>query len=483
VVTTYDVVMGADRKYGESDAVCIKGEGFFEGKVVEIVCRRRVIEDKTSKGDALLYKINWARLITDESHKFCNAKTKTYKAVMALGAKCRWVMSGTIIRNKDTDLWALLRFIGYNRCPTAKMWNERIYAQHKLDKVVLKMDYKDAKIELPKRTNHDVPYTFSENEQKAYDVVKARVVKAYNGMMLGNTATGFMHVLVLFTRPHLITPEAKRHYKQTDSPVDEQAEKELNDATQGLHNWIHDREGTAGIKSAKMQKMVEIIRGIPANEKIIIFSIFTSALDIAEQSIEEAFGSVPGDLIDNGVGDEGVDQLEAELAGLNLEGQKGHPGSPRGEQEPGRADDRPEGVGEERQIPFTVAMLTGETKHRDRVIGIFKEDPKCRILMSTYKIGGEGHQLTTAQHVICLEPWWTKTVMDQAATRVHRYGQDKECHIYNLYAQDSIEDTMVLTICANKVAIRDRFFGGGETGGGKSAPVLGKAMMGRILGM
>ena len=489
VVTTYDVVLGADRKYNESEAVCLKGEGFFEGKVIEVVCRKKVIENKQAKGDALLYKINWTRLLTDESHKFGNFKTKTFKAVMALGATHRWVMSGTIIRNKDTDLWALLRFIGYDRCPAAKMWNDRIYTQHKLDKVVLKMDYQDAKIVLPTRHDHDVPYTFSEPEQKSYDLIKAQVIKAYNGMMLGNTAVGFMHVLVLFTRlrqmciaPHLITPEAKRHYN-TSSPVDEVAEKELNEATNGLHDWIHDLEGTAGIRSAKMQQMIKIIKSIPAHEKILIFSTFTSALDIAEMAIEDEFGSVAGDNFGIGAGEE--EALEEAFAGLEVGG--GHPGSPRSPRSP-RSPQR-------QAPPFTTAMVDGETTHRDRHIEIFKTDPKCRILLTSYKVGGEGFQLTVANHVILLEPWWTNAVTEQAATRVHRYGQNKECHIYNLYATNTIEDMMVMSICKEKTAIKNKFFGGGGVGAGdSSAPGglvvpgtkstgLDKSMMGRILGV
>jgi SNF2 family DNA or RNA helicase len=138
--------------------------------------------------------------------------------------------------------------------------------------------------------------------------------------------------------------------------------------------------------------------------------------------------------------------------------------------------------------PFTMVMLDGDSSIRQRreAVERFKTDPQCRLMLANEKTAGEGLTLTVANHVVQLAPWWCGAVHEQNFSRVHRYPQDKECHLYNLYAKDSIETEMVLKICREKDAIRDRYFGKGA--GADNAPANGrapgmsKAVLGQMLG-
>ncbi len=56
------------------------------------------------------------RVICDESQKLANPKTMTYKCIMAVYGKYKWCLTGTPIRNYETDIWAQLRFCGYKGC-------------------------------------------------------------------------------------------------------------------------------------------------------------------------------------------------------------------------------------------------------------------------------------------------------------------------------------------------------------------------------
>jgi SNF2 family DNA or RNA helicase len=302
VVTTYDVVQGVDRKHDfrESDQVSVLGEGMMANKVVEVKCRRTLLENPAARGEDLLYAIKWRRLMLDEGHKICNHTTKVYRALMAMYGELRWVLTGTLIRNNDKNLWAILRFLGYTGCPSSRNWDEGVYFREHLHQVILCLDYEDTNIKLPARHTHNIEYEFGEREQKAYEVVKKKVVAAYNGMMLGNT--NFMYVLALFTRlrqmciaPHLITPESKRSWRPSDSPHDEQARQELDALTENLETWVHQREGEAGTQSAKMKALVAIIESVPATEKIIVFAAWTSALDLVEDACATAFGATRAD--------------------------------------------------------------------------------------------------------------------------------------------------------------------------------------------
>jgi SNF2 family DNA or RNA helicase len=538
VITTYDVIQGVDRKhkFAESEAVSVLGEGLMEGKVVEVKCRRSLVENKAARGEDLLYCIKWRRLMLDEGHKICNHTTKVFKAMMAMYGEYRWVLTGTLIRNNDKNLWAILRFLGYTGCPSSRNWDEGVYFREKLNQLILAMDYEDANIELPAAHTHNIEYVFGEKEQAAYDVVKKRVVSAYNNMMLGNTS--FMYVLALFTRlrqmciaPHLITPEAKRSWRPSSSPTDEKARAELDAATGGLETWIHDRDGTAGIHSAKMNSLKEKMRAIPAGEKVIIFSVWTSALDLVEDAFAAEFGATRGDLMQAPASSASapnaavVDEERKESAsvakpkytfgtGLSASAPAAAKSTEREVKEMLAADgdfddlppeERAEMIAEladelKRKAvistpaagelkPFTMVMLDGDSSMRQRKesVNTFINDPNCRVLLANSKTAGEGLTLIVANHVFQLEPWWCPAVHEQNFSRAHRYPQQKECHLYNFYAKDSIETEMVMEVCKKKDAIRDRFFGkdAGSVGApaGGRAPGLGKAMLGQILGV
>jgi SNF2 family DNA or RNA helicase len=90
-------------------------------------------------------------------------------------------------------------------------------------------------------------------------------------------------------------------------------------------------------------------------------------------------------------------------------------------------------------------QLDGDTKSADRgtVLHKFRTDPNVRVLLLTYRVGSEGLNLTEATNVICVEPWWTDAVHDQAKSRCWRMGQSKEVHVYNIYVRDTVEDRIV----------------------------------------
>ena len=500
VVTTYDVVQGVDRKhkFGESESVSVYGDGMMTGKVVEVKCRRSLLENKSARGEDLLYAIKWRRLMLDEGHKISNHATKVYKAMMAVYAERRWVLTGTLIRNKDTDLWSVLRFIGYTGCPSARNWDEDVFFREKLNTVILEMDYEDANIQLPARHDHPVPYQFSVKEQSAYDVVKKRVVSAYNDMMLGNT--NYMYVLALFTRlrqmcvaPFLITPEAKRSYRSSDSPVDEEARRELDEITGNLESWIHDSNGTAGIHSSKMNAIKDIVRLIPVGEKVIIFSCWTSALDLIEDSFIDAFSAFragePRQPASEKVEKKPIVSEVAEM--LRLDGDFDDLSLEERDRMIAEVAEKAGRRESECAVkPFSVVMLDGDSSihQRKHAVDTFNNDPDCRVLLANSRTAGEGLTMIVANHVIQCEPWWSSAVHEQNFSRVHRFPQKKECHLYTPFATSSIETEMVMEICRKKDEMKARYFPGKKEeeevmpGSGKP-PGMGKALLGQMLGV
>jgi SNF2 family DNA or RNA helicase len=81
-------------------------------------------------------------------------------------------------------------------------------------------------------------------------------------------------------------------------------------------------------------------------------------------------------------------------------------------------------------------------------------------MLLSLKAGGTGLNLTAADHVFLLDPWWNPAVEDQAADRAHRIGQDKPVMIYRLVARDTVEER-VLALQDKKRALAAAALDGG----------------------
>jgi len=108
-------------------------------------------------------------------------------------------------------------------------------------------------------------------------------------------------------------------------------------------------------------------------------------------------------------------------------------------------------------LPFLA--LTGATAARARgaIVDRF-QDRQVPILLLSLKAGGLGLNLTAADTVIHVDPWWNPAVEQQATDRAHRIGQEQPVFVYKLVVQGSIEERM-LALQARKAALADGVLG------------------------
>jgi SNF2 family DNA or RNA helicase len=92
-------------------------------------------------------------------------------------------------------------------------------------------------------------------------------------------------------------------------------------------------------------------------------------------------------------------------------------------------------------IPYK--LLTGETKNRQEIVDAFQKDETTRLFFISIKAGGFGLNLTAADYVFLLDPWWNPAVEEQAASRAHRIGQEKNVFIYRFISKDTIEEKIL----------------------------------------
>ena len=87
--------------------------------------------------------------------------------------------------------------------------------------------------------------------------------------------------------------------------------------------------------------------------------------------------------------------------------------------------------------------LDGKTRDRDVRVRRFQEDPECGLFLISLKAGGLGLNLTAAEYVYLLDPWWNPAVEAQAIDRAHRIGQTRHVFAYRLLATNTVEDKIV----------------------------------------
>ena len=93
------------------------------------------------------------------------------------------------------------------------------------------------------------------------------------------------------------------------------------------------------------------------------------------------------------------------------------------------------------KLPYI--YLDGKTNNRQERVDRFQEDPALTFFLISLKAGGVGLNLTAADYVIHLDPWWNPAVEIQAADRAHRIGQDKPVFIYKLIARGTVEEKIL----------------------------------------
>ena len=84
--------------------------------------------------------------------------------------------------------------------------------------------------------------------------------------------------------------------------------------------------------------------------------------------------------------------------------------------------------------------LTGSTTDRPRVVKAFEDCPEACAFLISLRAGGTGLNLTAANYVVLLDPWWNPAVEAQAIDRTHRIGQDRTVIAYRLLMQGTIEE-------------------------------------------
>jgi SNF2 family DNA or RNA helicase len=93
---------------------------------------------------------------------------------------------------------------------------------------------------------------------------------------------------------------------------------------------------------------------------------------------------------------------------------------------------------------LSFGRIDGSTKNRGDIVDSFQNQDSLSVLLLSLKAAGTGLNLTAADHVFIVDPWWNPAIEDQAADRAYRIGQNKPVMVYRLVAKDTVEEKILL---------------------------------------
>ncbi len=108
---------------------------------------------------------------------------------------------------------------------------------------------------------------------------------------------------------------------------------------------------------------------------------------------------------------------------------------------------------DERGIKYL--SMTGDTKDRHSLVDKFQNDSSYKVFVMTLKTGGVGLNLTAADTIFIYDPWWNKTVENQAIDRAYRLGQDNTVFAYKMILKDTIEEKILTLQKAKSLLIEN----------------------------
>ncbi|MBE5972152.1 MAG: ATP-dependent helicase [Lachnoclostridium sp.] len=303
--------------------------------------------------------------IIDEAQYIKNAVTQAAKAVKAIHAKTKFALTGTPIENHLGELWSIFDYLMPGFLFTSqkfkKMFETPIvrdgdqYALSMLRKMtgpfLMRRLKKDVLKELPEKLE-TVLYSRIDGEQKTLYQANAALLREQI-LSGGEFGKDRMQILAELMKLRQICCDPSLCFAKYKGG------------------------------SAKLETCMELLEnGTEAGHKILLFSQFTSMLDIIAKRLEKE------------------------------------------------------------KIPYY--MLTGSTSKKDRMqmVTSFQKDD-VQVFLISLKAGGTGLNLTAADIVIHYDPWWNVAAQNQATDRAHRIGQENQVTVFKLITKHTVEENIL----------------------------------------
>ncbi|MBN2681904.1 MAG: DEAD/DEAH box helicase [Bacteroidales bacterium] len=332
---------------------------------------------------SFLKDFEFTAIILDESQAIKNPQSKNYQSVISLKAKHRFVLTGTPVENSLTDLWTQMNFINPGLIGKLSFFKKEfvIPIEKHMDKNVSEKLRSLIKPFILRRTKFEVEKDLPElHEQVLYCEMGLKQKSLYEAekSLIRNIILGVSSTIRGTAKINIAILQGLTRLRQiANHPA-----------------LIGESEEIESGKFTEVSFRLETL--IKENHKVLVFSSFTSHLDLFSKYLEE------------------------------------------------------------RGIKYSLLTGSLNAKQREKEIRIFEEDKDTGIFLISIKAGGIGLNLTTADYVFILDPWWNPAVEQQAISRAHRIGQKRKVFVYRFISPQTLEEK-IQVLKDKKSELADKF--------------------------
>ncbi|MBK9150497.1 MAG: DEAD/DEAH box helicase [Saprospiraceae bacterium] len=324
----------------------------------------------TATNDVEFFKdIHFNYIILDESQAIKNPASKRYKAMRLLNADNRIVMTGTPIENNTFDLYAQFSFINPGIFGSQQYFRDRFaipidkeqdsetaqLLKKMINPFLMRRTKEQVATDLPERVENIIYCEMDSVQRSFYDSLKNTIKSEIESAVFSKgfdkarfkIIEGLLRLRQVCNAPQLVDPSLP----------------------------VHKRS------SVKIETLLDIVENDLGNHNALIFSQFTSMLDIVRAQLDK------------------------------------------------------------KEIKY--AYLDGSTKDRKGAVEYFEQNEDVKLFLLSLKAGNTGLNLTKADYVYLIDPWWNPAVEAQAIDRTHRIGQTKNVFAYKMICKNTIEEKIV----------------------------------------
>ena len=317
----------------------------------------------------IMKRQTWHMLILDEAQAIKNPDSKATRAVCALNARNRLCLSGTPVENNLGELWSQFAFLMPGLLGDRKEFGRRYRTpiekrgdgtrakllMRRIRPFLLRRTKEAVAKELPPKTEVVVRIDLEPAQRDLYETIRLSVNETVRAALAASGASrnaitiidALLKLRQVCCDPRLVKIPAAAKVKE----------------------------------SAKLDALTDmVLEMVPEGRRILIFSQFTTMLDLIKVKLEDA------------------------------------------------------------KIPYV--ELTGRTLDRAEPVNRF-QNREVPVFLISLKAGGRGLNLTAADTVIHYDPWWNPAAEDQATDRAYRIGQDKPVFVYKLIAANTVEERIL----------------------------------------
>jgi SWI/SNF-related matrix-associated actin-dependent regulator of chromatin subfamily A3 len=412
-----------------------------------------------------LLSVHWHRVVLDEAHMIRSKSTANARAVRALEADHRWAVTGTPIQNRLTDFANLLAFLRVHPFDNAKYFESEISQPWKVEMnesslrrlqilaATLCLRRPKAVVELTASFPIQVPVVLQPEERESYEAVRAVTLDFIDhelnasGPRKAAYFSAFQRINDLrYVCNHGTAP--KRDKTKLNIDPDKGISKGGLSFAQQLDQFLgapaliclvcgSDLGDSAGTDSLDVCYQE---RG-PITQQQVCKGCVATSLQIESPSTDSEL-AIPGS-------DDAARSVPTRTASSKVRALMTYiERTPRDDKCVvfsywTASLDLIQSAFEGSGISYSRYDGSLSRNRRDAVLVDFAKDPSIKVILISITCGGQGLDVTIANHAILLEPQWNPMLEEQALSRVHRIGQVKPVYLVRLVVQESFEENIV----------------------------------------